>query len=312
LDKSSTVAQLPKRVTVIGFGLMGAQISQVFALAGFEVTAYDINSDLLARGLDLINNGKFGLRASVEKSRISQSEVDRVISRISTTDSLKKGLDHAQFVLEAVVEDLKTKQSVLKKASSLSEKTALLASNTSTLSLTAIGKVLSARDRSRLVGMHFFNPPQVMKLIEIIRTKKTSPETISKLQAISRLLGKVSILVLDRPGFVANRIGISVFAEASDLLESGTASVRDIDLAMRLGYGYPMGPFELGDLVGLDARLKNMNSLYSQTKDKRFRPPKLLRKLVAEDYLGDRSLKPESKGGYYEDFGLKRPSEEKS
>ena len=122
-------------------------------------------------------------------------------------------------------------------------------------------------------------------------------------------LGKIPIIVLDYPGFVANRIGISVFSEASALLEKGIANVRDIDLSMRLGYGYPFGPFELGDLVGLDARLQNMIALYRETGDEKFRPPKILRRLVAEGYLGDPKLKPESRGGYYEYFGLKRPSE---
>ncbi len=125
-----------------------------------------------------------------------------------------------------------------------------------------------------------------------------------------RALGKTPVIVQDYPGFVTSRIGLSVFAEASDLLARGIANIRDIDLSMRLGYGYPMGPFELGDLVGLDARLRNMKTLYAQTKDKRFRPPKILRRLVSEGYLGDPKTKPGSRGGYYEYFGLKRPSEE--
>jgi 3-hydroxybutyryl-CoA dehydrogenase len=208
------------------------------------------------------------------------------------------------------VEDLKVKQKIFQKAAALAEANAVLATNTSTLSIAKIGKDLSPRVKKRLAGMHFFNPPQVMKLVEVVKTKETSEETLGKIQEIVRALGKVPILVQDNPSFVANRIGISVFAEASQLLEHKIASVRDIDLSMRLGYGYPLGPFELGDLVGLDARLRNMKTLYAQTKDPRFRPPRILRKLVIEGYLGDPKTKPGSKGGYYEYFGLKRPSEE--
>jgi 3-hydroxyacyl-CoA dehydrogenase len=147
-----------------------------------------------------------------------------------------------------------------------------------------------------------------MKLIEIVRTKETNYDVISQLQMLSQSLHKTSILVYDTPGFVANRIGISVFAEASSLLEKGIASVRDIDLAMRLGYGYPMGPFELGDLVGLDSRLRNMQALYAATQDERFKPPKLLELLVKDGYLGDPEIKKGSRGGYYEYYNLKRPN----
>jgi 3-hydroxybutyryl-CoA dehydrogenase len=157
--------------------------------------------------------------------------------------------------------------------------------------------------------MHFFNPPQIMKLVEVVKTKKTSQAIVSRIEKVSKALGKIPIIISDYPGFVANRIGISVFSEASVLLEKGIANVRDIDLSIRLGYGYPLGPFELGDLVGLDARLRNMIALYRETGDEKFRPPKILRRLVAEGYLGEPKLKPESRGGYYEYFGLKRPSE---
>ncbi len=138
------------------------------------------------------------------------------------------------------------------------------------------------------------------------RLRARTPDRV----AISKTLGKSPVVVYDIPGFIANRIGISVFSEASNLLERRVASVRDIDLAMRLGYGYPMGPFELGDLVGLDSRLRNMEALYGETHDERFKPPSILKKLVADGYLGDPKVKKGSKGGYYEFFGLSRPTEE--
>jgi len=300
----------PEKISVIGFGLMGAQISQVFALSGFDVSAYDVTEDRLSNGLGLIKSGKYGLEASVAKSRISRETADIAFSRISTTISLEKALDHAQFVLEAAVEELKVKQEIFRKASKLASSGAVLASNTSTLSISRIGERLTPDERSRLAGMHFFNPPQIMKLVEVVRTKKTSTDVISQIQTVVSTMGKTPIVVLDYPGFVANRIGISVFAEASELLEKGIANVRDIDLSMKLGYGYPMGPFELGDLVGLDARLRNMKALYAETRDRRFYPPKILKRLVAEGYLGDPKAKPGSKGGYYEYYGLKRPSQE--
>lgn len=289
---------------------MGAQISQTLALSGFNVIAYDVTEDRLTKGLDLIKSGRYGLEASIAKSRISRETAEGAISRVTTTTDMEKALDHAQFVLEAAVEDLKVKQGIFRKAVKLAAPDAVLASNTSTLSISRIGEGLKPKERARLAGMHFFNPPQVMKLIEIVRTKKTSSEAISKIQAVGQAMGKTSVIALDYPGFVANRIGISVFAEASELLEKEIATVRDIDLSMRLGYGYPMGPFELGDLVGLDARLRNMKALYTETKDSRFYPPKTLRLLVSRGYLGDPKIKPGSKGGYYEYFGLKRPSEE--
>jgi len=310
LDASSSPKSLPAKISVIGFGLMGAQISQVLSLSGFEVMTFDINESLLAKGLDLIKSGKYGLDASVEKGRVTREEAEKALSRISATASVEKCLDHAHFVLEAACEELKTKQEIFKKAAALADRDAVLVTNTSTLSVSRIGEKLRGRDRERLAGMHFFNPPQIMKLVEIVKTRKTNDKIVSRIQAVVRALGKTPIIVQDYPGFVANRIGLSVFAEASDLLERGIANIRDIDLSMRLGYGYPMGPFELGDLVSLDARLRNMKALYAQTKDERFRPPKILKRLVSEGYLGDLKTKPGSKGGYYEYFALKRPAEE--
>lgn len=300
----------PEKISVIGFGRMGAQISQVLALSGFDVIAYDVSEDQLSRGLDLIKSGRYGLEASVVKSLISREAAEKALSKITITTRMENALIHAQFVLEAAFEDLRVKREIFRKAAKFAEPEAALASNTSTLSISRIGQGLAPRERTRIAGMHFFNPPQVMKLVEIVRTKRTSYDVISRIQAVALAMGKTPVLVLDSPGFVANRIGISVFAEASQLLEKGIATVRDIDLSMRLGYGYPMGPFELGDLVGLDTRLRNMKALNAETKDKRYYPPRTLRRLVSQGYLGDPKIKPGSKGGYYEYFGLKRPLEE--
>jgi 3-hydroxybutyryl-CoA dehydrogenase len=299
-----------RTVSVIGFGLMGAQISQLFAQHGFSVTAFDIDRERLDSGLELIRKGPRGLEATEKKGMITSEEEKRILERISVTATLDKALAGAALVVETAVERLDTKQELVRKSFELSSPEALVATNTSTLSIEKIGVNLSEDAARRFAGMHFFNPPQVMKLVEVVRSRRTGEETVAKIVETAKNLGKTPVTVRDYPGFVANRIGISVFAEASELLENGIASVRDVDLIMRLGYAYPMGPFELGDVVGLDARLRNMEALYEETGDEKFRPPKILKKLVGEGYLGNPKFKPGSRGGYYEYFHLKRPSDE--
>lgn len=289
---------------------MGAQIAQVFAQSGYSVRAFDVSEIQLKAGLELIRKGRYGLEKAVAKGRMDQKDADLALGRISVFTSVEETCRDSELVLEVAIENLDTKREIFHKASSAGAREIILASNTSTLSISKISEPFSSETKARILGMHFFNPPQVMKLVELVKTNETSSEVLSKLRALAISLGKTPIEVLDTPGFVANRIGISVFAEASALLERGVASVRDIDLAMRLGYGYPMGPFELGDLVGLDSRLRNMESMYEATKDERFRPPEILQKLVKEGYTGDPKTKKGSKGGYYEYFGLKRPSED--
>jgi 3-hydroxybutyryl-CoA dehydrogenase len=154
--------------------------------------------------------------------------------------------------------------------------------------------------------MHFFNPAQLTKLVEIIRGISTSPETVEKASQIVREIGKTPILAQDEPGFIANRLGLTLYMEASKLLEDGVASLSDIDTCMRLGYNHPMGPFELADFVGLDTRLRNLESLYKSTSESRWIPPKLLREMVQQGYLGDPSRKKASKGGYHEYLKIKR------
>lgn len=302
---------MSKHVTIIGFGLMGSQIALVMAQHGKYVLAYDVNKERLESGLSLIRKGKYGLENAIAKGKFDSQTAKGILERIETTTSMDYALAGSPFVLEAAVEDISAKQQIFEKASNLCSKDAVLASNTSTLSIQKISSLLSADTRSRVVGMHFFNPPQVMKLVEIISTTETSEKTLDSVKKFASDLEKVGIVVKDYPGFVANRIGLSVFAEASELLEKGIASVRDIDIAMRLGYGYPLGPFELGDLVGLDSRLLNMEALYKETGQERYKPPVILKKLVSEGFLGDPKLRKGSKGGYYEYYGLKRPSDDR-
>ena len=301
--------ELHERVTLVGFGLMGAQIAQVFAQNGINVLAFDVDDKSLAKGLSLIKSGRYGLEAGEKKGRITHEEASAALARVSITDSLDRALSGAEFVLEVAIEDLSAKRKIFQEAASKSSPNSILASNTSTLSISKIGEGLSSPEaRERLAGMHFFNPPQLMKLVEVVKTRDTREDIVYSIRAVAERLGKTPVTVVDYPGFIANRIGISVFAEASDLLAKGVANVRDIDLSMRLGYGYPMGPFELGDLVGLEARLRNMEALFAETGEEKFRPPEILRRLVSEGYLGDPKTKPGSKGGYYEYFRLARPS----
>jgi 3-hydroxybutyryl-CoA dehydrogenase len=299
-----------RTVSILGFGLMGAQIAQLFPQREFKVRAYDVDPSRLESGIDLVRKGPRGLESASRKGLIAPEEEKRILERIKVTDSLKDVLSGAEFIVETAVEKLETKQELVRAVFEFSSAGSLVVSNTSTLSIEKIGEDLSEKDSARFAGMHFFNPPQAMKLVEVVRSRKTSEATISKILYIAKELRKPAVIVRDYPGFVANRIGISVFAEASRLLENNVASIREIDLAMRLGYGYPIGPFELGDLVGLDSRLRNMEALYDETGDEKFRPPEILRKLVAEGFLGNPKSKQGSKGGYYEYFHLKRPSDD--
>jgi 3-hydroxybutyryl-CoA dehydrogenase len=299
-----------RAVSILGFGLMGARIAQLFAQRDYEVVAFDLDPERLRAGLELIREGPFGLESARRKGLITPEKEKQILTGIKLTSSLEETLERANFVVETAIEELETKQQLARKSFELSSPESLVVTNTSTLSIEKIGSGLSQDQAARFAGMHFFNPPQAMKLVEIVRGARTSEDAVSKITEIAEALGKTPVLVRDYPGFVANRIGISVFAEASELLERNIASIRDIDLAMRLGYGYPMGPFELGDLVGLDSRLRNMNALYRETGEEKFRPPEMLKKLVAEGFLGNPKSKPGSKGGYYEYFHLERPSDE--
>ncbi|MFQ5710849.1 MAG: 3-hydroxyacyl-CoA dehydrogenase family protein [Candidatus Geothermarchaeales archaeon] len=297
-----------EKVAVIGFGLMGRQITQLCAQIGFSVVARDVSDEIMRVGLDVIQKGRFGLNRAVERGKITKEDAEKAISRIKTTKSMAEACRDADFVIEAVYEDLGLKKSVFRELDELCGEDVVLATNTSTLSITEIA---SATNRpAKVVGMHFLNPAQIMRLVEIVQGLLTSDETTELTRDLVLKLGKTPIIVRDSPGFATSRLGIALYLEASKMLEEGVASIRDIDIGMTLGYRHPMGPFELADLVGLDARLRNLEALYASTGDPKWRPPKILRQLVASGYLGNPKIKPGSKGGYYEYFKLIRPSEE--
>jgi 3-hydroxybutyryl-CoA dehydrogenase len=284
--------------------MMGRQIAQVFAQHGHEVEATDEDQQALKTGIDEIANGPHGVHASVSKGKLTPEQASKALANIKTTPKLDDACRNSNLVIEAAFEDLQLKQNLFQKIESVAPATAIMASNTSTLSLDKISQKISKKDRT--VGMHFFNPAQLTKLVEIIRGSTTSHETIEKASRIVREIGKTPILAQDEPGFIANRLGLTLYMEASKLLEDNIASLQDIDMCMRLGYNHPMGPFELADFVGLDTRLRNLESLHKSTNDTKWIPPKLLRELVQQGYLGDSTRKKTSRGGYYEYLQIKR------
>jgi 3-hydroxybutyryl-CoA dehydrogenase len=290
-----------KKIGVIGAGTMGHGIAQVCAQAGFQVSLQDIRDEFVKGGLKRI---KQFIQGSVERQKMSEEEAGAVLARIRVTTSLDEAAGDADLIIEAVIEDLKLKKELFQQLASICKKETILTSNTSTLSITEIA---SATDRpEKVAGMHFFNPPQLMKPVEIIRGMLTSDETLEYVKSLTSRLGKVAIVVKDSPGFASTRLGVALFLEASRMLEEGVASVMDIDMGAKLFYGHRMGPFETCDLVGLDARLNNLNALYQATGDRKWAPPLLLKQLVASGYFGK---KPGSKGGYYTYFGFPTTSQ---
>ena len=283
---------------------MGRQIAQVFAQHGHEIEATDEDQHALKTGLNEIADGPYGVHAAVSKGKLTSEQANRALASIKTSPKLDDACKNSDLVIEATFEDLQLKQNLFRKIESAAPSTAIIASNTSTLSLDKITQKISRKDRT--IGMHFFNPAQLTKLVEIVRGTSTSPETVEKASQIVREIGKTPILAQDEPGFIANRLGLTLYLEASRLLEDGVASLSDIDACMRLGYNHPMGPFELADFVGLDTRIRNLESLYKSTNESRWIPPKLLREMVQQGYLGDPARKKASKGGYYEYLKIKR------
>ena len=296
-----------KKVMIIGFGVMGRQIGQLFAQKGFQVIGTDVNKEILEKSLHEIMEGKYGLKKAAARGKITEDEADKAFRRISVTTKLEEACKEVDFVIEAVMEEINIKKDVFKKLDKYCDKNIILSTNTSTLSVTEIASACEKPER--VIGMHFFNPPQIMKLIEIIKGLESSEETIRIGVSLAKKLNKYPVIVRDYPGFATSRLGIALFLEACDMLEKNIASIQDIDIAMRLGYGYPMGPFELCDLVGLDARMKNIEALYKQTNDPKWKVPTILRQLVLSGYIGDPNIKPRSKGGFYEYYKLKRPKE---
>lgn len=291
------------KVAVIGFGMMGRQITQIFAQHGNIVASTDENKQALAAGIEEISNGPYGVKSAIAKGKLTPEQGSRVLASIRTTQTIEDACKDADLVIEAVFEDLALKQQVLERLDSVTPRNVLLASNTSTLGISMIAS--KVHNKERVLGMHFFNPAQVTKLVEIVKGIGTSSNAVEEASRIVQAIGKTPIIARDEPGFVANRLGLTLYIEASRILEDGVADIRDIDLSMKLGYNHPMGPFEVADIVGLDTRLRNLEALYRQTGDEKWIPPRMLREMVNQGYLGDPSRRAGSRGGYHTFFAPK-------
>jgi len=270
-----------RKVAVIGAGSMGAGIAQVCSQAGLEVAMRDIEQRFVDGGFRRIRDP---LMKRVEKGKMAKDDVDRVLVNIRGTVSLKEAVAGAQLVIEAIIEKMDAKKALFSELDGICPPEVVFASNTSSLSIT---EMASATKRPpRVIGMHFFNPAPVMKLIEVIRGSETSDETTAFAKAFSVRLGKEPVEVRESPGFVVNRLLVPMMNEAFNLLMEGVASAQDIDKAMKLGTNMPMGPFELVDYTGLDIGLDVMEVLFRETGDPKFRPSPLLRKYVRAGRLG--------------------------
>ena len=269
------------KIAVIGAGSMGAGIAQVCSQAGFQVSMRDVEHRFVETGFRRIRDP---LSKRVEKGKMTQSEVDGIIGRIHGTVELKEAVRGAQVVIEAIFEKMEVKKELFAELDSIAPPEVVFASNTSSLSITEIASATKRADR--VIGMHFFNPAPVMKLIEVIRGSETSDATTAFAKAFAVRLGKEAVEVKESPGFAVNRLLVPMMNEAFNLLMEGVATAGDIDKAMKLGTNMPMGPFELADYTGLDIGLDVMEVLHRETGDPKFRPSPLLRKYVRAGRLG--------------------------
>jgi 3-hydroxybutyryl-CoA dehydrogenase len=281
-----------KHVAVLGAGLMGHGITQVFAQSGkYDVAMRDVEQRLLDNGVKMITES---LRRFVEKGIISEKSSREILSRIHPTLDLRQAVQNADLIVEAITEDPALKEQVIAEVDKLAPSTAIIASNTSTVSITEIGSVTSRP--GKVCGMHFFNPPQIMKLIEIIRGRETSNETVDTVQHAAVAIGKEPVLVnKDSPGFIVNRILVPALNEASFLVEKGIATPEDVDKACVLGLNWPMGPLKLLDYIGIDTFVKVADVMVEGARDQRFSPSRLLRQMVSENHLGRKTGK-----GFYD------------
>ena len=276
-------------IGVVGAGTMGNGIAQVAARAGYEVVMRDISDEFLRRGVEAIDRS---LQRDVDKERLKDEEKRAVIGRIRTTTELGE-LAEASCVVEAITENLEAKRELFRALDEAVRKDAVLASNTSSISITKLGA--ATRRPDKVIGMHFMNPVPVMKLVEVIRGIATSDETWARTRELAEALGKTALECNDSPGFVSNRVLMPLINEAVFALHEGVATRESIDGIMRLGMNHPMGPLTLADFIGLDVCLAILNVLHAELGDPKYRPCPLLRKYVDAGWLGRKSGR-----GFYE------------
>ncbi len=278
-----SVAPQIERAVVVGAGTMGHGIAQVLAQAGIATTLCDVDASVLERGLSRVREN---LDKGVEKKKLSAADRDATLQHLSASTS-KAALSTADLLIEAIPERLDWKRALFAEADATLPRGALLASNTSSLSIAAIAE--ATQRPGDVVGLHFFNPVHIMKLLEVVKGPLTSSSTLTRSLELAQRLQKSAIVVNDAPGFATSRLGICLGNEAMRMVEQGVASVADIDQAMKLGYGHPMGPLALSDLVGLDVRLHIGEGLFAVLATQGFAPPAILRRLVELGHTGKKA-----------------------
>ena len=269
-----------KKVAVIGGGTMGLDIAQVFARSGYDVVVRDINDDIIQKSETRLNKS---LDKLVSKGKMDEIGKMAIADKITFTTDLNLAAD-ADLVVEAAIENLDIKKSIFAELDKICKSETILASNTSSISITDMAS--STKRPEKFIGMHFFNPATVMKLVEVIRGTHTSDETCTAIVELSKAIGKEPVEVNEAPGFVVNKILIPMINEACDLVYTGVASVEGIDTAMKLGANHPMGPLALGDLIGLHVAVAIMDVLFAETHDSKYKCSLLLRKMVRAGKLG--------------------------
>ncbi|MFQ6070318.1 MAG: 3-hydroxyacyl-CoA dehydrogenase family protein [Candidatus Aminicenantales bacterium] len=270
-----------KKPLVVGAGVMGAGIAQLCAQQEYEVTVVDVSREIIDKARTKVEGG---LKRRVERGKITEEEMNSVLSRIRWSAGIEPAAE-SDFVVEAVTENMDIKKDVFRKLDSVSPAGTILATNTTALSISEIASATSRPDK--VIGMHFFNPAVIMKLVEIIRGEKTSEETVAATRSFAEKLGKSPIVTQkEAPAGIVSRVLAGLLNEAAVIYDDGIASAEDIDEAMKLGAGLPMGPLALIDMIGLDVHLAKMETLYQKLKDERYRPPEVIKRMVEEGKLG--------------------------
>lgn len=280
------MAREVKKILVLGLGVMGNGIAHVAAHAGYEVNGYDIKQEFVDKGIAVIGKN---LNRGVKKGRITEDQVTEALAKITGFTNLKKAAQGVDFVIEAVFENIEVKMKLYQELDKYLDDDVVIASNTSTLSISLLAGGSNREDR--FIGMHFFNPVPMMKLCEIIRGIGTSEETLELTKSVGMKFGKELVVAKDSPGFIVNRILIPMMNEAVFALDEGVGSAEDIDKAVKLGLGHPMGPLALLDLIGLDTALHVHEAFYAEFKDSKYRVPPLLRRMVSSGRLGRKNGK---------------------
>ena len=276
-------------IGIVGAGTMGAGIAHIAALNKCTVSLYDINEEVIRRSVERIN---FEMKRSVDKNKISDDDMKQALTRIKKRTNLND-LDTCDIIIEAVLEDIRVKKDLFKKLDQIAHHTAILATNTSSLSITSIAS--ATKKPERVVGMHFFNPVHLMKLVEVVKGARTSQETITQTVAIAEKLGKKTIITKDTPGFVVNRVARPFYTEALKILSENVTTVEEIDRIVKKGGGFKMGPFELMDLIGNDVNFSVTESMFQQFfNDPRFQPSHIQKQLVDAGMFGKKT-----KQGFY-------------